>query len=170
MALLLSRLLVIKAAIGHFDHQKFLIANMPRRPIAVMSGRRPLIKGFLGDLRTSRVRSCLRPVCAERYPPALMIRPLGSLPRSPDRALIARLRFRLPSRFRWFTSPLSHPRFRVASRRKSLPSPFLPQAATGLSSYSPPRASRAKMMRANLLARATATSLNLYLTVLRVSN
>src|SRR5271169_1386215 len=37
----------------------------------------PLVKGFFEALRTSRVRSCLRPVGAGRITPlALMIRPL----------------------------------------------------------------------------------------------
>jgi hypothetical protein len=42
-----------------------------------MSGRRPLSRVFLEALRTSRVRSCLRPVRAEKIAPlALMFRPL----------------------------------------------------------------------------------------------
>ncbi len=55
----------------------------------LMSGRRPLIKGFLAALRTSRVRSCLRPVDADFSPLALMVRPPGSLPQSPKRAQLA---------------------------------------------------------------------------------
>ena len=55
-----------------------------------MSGRRPLIKGYLSILRGSRVRSCLRPFDAEGMTPlALMIRPRGSSPQSFRRARIA---------------------------------------------------------------------------------
>ena len=47
----------------------------------------PLVKGFLEALRTSRVRSCLRPVDAGKIAPlALMIGPLGFLAPSPYRA------------------------------------------------------------------------------------
>jgi len=42
-----------------------------------MSGRRPLSRVFREGLRTSRVRSCLRPVRADKIAPlALMFRPL----------------------------------------------------------------------------------------------
>src|SRR5271165_3366037 len=47
----------------------------------------PLVKGFVEALRTSRARSCLRPVDAEWMAPlALMIGPHGSSPPSPYRA------------------------------------------------------------------------------------
>jgi hypothetical protein len=85
----------------------------------LMSGRRPLIKGFLAALRTSRVRSCLRPVDADFSPLALMVRPPGSLPQSPKRAHIGAERISGFRAFPWFTSPLGHPRFRFAPRRKS---------------------------------------------------
>ncbi len=53
-------------------------------------GRRnsaPLVKGFVEALRTSRARSCLRPVDAEWMAPlALMIGPHGPSPPSPYRA------------------------------------------------------------------------------------
>src|ERR1700727_56544 len=54
-------------------------------------------------------------------------------------------------------------------RRKLLSNSLVVQAATGRSSYWPPRVISAKTMRATLLASATAVSLNLYLTVLRSS-
>ena len=48
----------------------------------VLSGRRPLIKGYFSALRWSWVRSCLRPFFARRImPPALMLS-AGPLPRS----------------------------------------------------------------------------------------
>ena len=86
----------------------------------LMSGRRPLIKGFLAALRTSRVRSCLRPVDADFSPLALMVCPPGSLPQSPKRAHIGAERISGFRTFPWFTSLLGHPQFRLASRRKSL--------------------------------------------------
>src|ERR1700722_1126473 len=54
-------------------------------------------------------------------------------------------------------------------RRKLLSNNLVVQAATGRSSYWPPRVISTKTMRATLLASATAVRLNLYLTVLRSS-
>ena len=48
----------------------------------------PLGQGSLAVLRTSRARSCLRPVSGRDRPLALMVDPLGSLPQSSERVHI----------------------------------------------------------------------------------
>src|SRR5208283_1731851 len=99
-----------------------------------------------------------------------MIRPLGSLPQSPYRA-----RFGADSTtgFRALSVGSHHLLVTldcVSPRSETPLSIALFQAATGRSSYWPPRVISAKTMRATLLASATAVSLNLYLTALRSSS
>src|SRR5271157_3170616 len=80
-----DRPVVVLAAAGHQheDNARDLVGDRHRGHVWTA----PLVKGFVEALRTSRARSCLRPVDAEWMAPlALMIGPHGSSPPSPYRA------------------------------------------------------------------------------------
>src|ERR1700723_4545039 len=111
--------------------------------------------------------ACLRGIGG---PLALMIRPRSSLPQSPYR-----VRYDADSATGFRAYPLVHitpwsPSIRDRALAKFLSRQPLLQAATGRSTYSPPRVISAKTMRATLLANATAVSLNLYAAGLRAIN
>ena len=89
----------------------------PKRPVWTA----PLVKGFFEALRTSRARSCLRPVDAGRMAPlALMIGPHGSSPRSPYRARTGADTCTGFQAFPWVHITSSAPSILIALRRKLL--------------------------------------------------
>src|SRR5271165_644212 len=75
--------------LGTFDAVRGAVHPITGKPRKAMCPvwTAPLVKGFVEALRTSRARSCLRPVDAEWMAPlALMIGPHGPSPPSPYRA------------------------------------------------------------------------------------
>ena len=135
--------------------------------IAVMSGRRPVVKGgFEAVVNVSGSVNCLRPVDAERMNPlALMIRPRGSSPHHSVALVLALTAIRASRPL-----PLSSHRFvdaldadHLASSEKLLSNSLVVQAATGRSSYWPPRVISAKTMRATLVGERHRCQLELVL-------
>jgi hypothetical protein len=106
----------------------------------------------------------------QQNPLSLMLRPRGSSPHHSVALVLALTAIRASEPLPLVHIISSTPSMLIASAAKT---PYriasFVQAATGRSSYWPPRVISAKTMRATLLASATAVRLNLYLTVLRSS-